>query len=887
LSVTINNSNYNVQEKILEIAKNYFNLEDTNLLKIGLFGYITEVSAQLIRDGVFHRDFLYNEMFLNTANLPASIYNHAKNHNYNIGLSTPARIKALFSFPKQDLINLGTYNYDNNKRLVNISIGLTQDDVFYAGDYSFLVLAPITIVATPNNSQNNYSITATYNTTDTLFSEFSSPYIKSWSLVEDNIEWVVLSLDLVQVIKTSNQFSVYSEDISENLLYNIEFEGQLAAFTINYNHSSLNSMTGVEIPAYFDSLIIPEDEMYCYYSYPSESELQIFFSGLPNTFYPKFNSDLKINVYTTQGSSGNFSYTDNLSLIFSKENNQFEKATILITPITDSAGGTDRPTLKQIKTGIIQDNLLRNNLITDTDLNLFFNQISTESILNDNLIQFIKKRDDIISRVYTGFVLLKDNNEKIIPTNTIDTIDITQDYLESNDFMISQGTNIIYEKTSDSYRLLTEEEDPDDFLNEANYLLYTIPVLMKVVTEPFPKIIYYRNLITSEHLLEYQYNNSDVIYEFILTNLEVIRNNFENKYYDINLNLNTTLDKNNLNNIKIRAIIRTDDVIYGYFDFEWKENFDYNYKIYTLDIFDSNGNILINNPIVNTNPIKDLETGEALEDFYLPEDFYLQISVLYTDETIPATPVDIYKYDDFNLMTDIDEYTTAVVNKSDSVSLHKSLGNIMFSDLYINQEIISATPTDDFIFTIKSIPVVSTKFFNYEANRALFYNLLLAYENIILNNLSRTQNNTNLDLKLYNTFGVSKYWSMPNTPNLPTTFLSLKLAIKFNTTCTSEMEQNIKDFIKDFIESINNSSTTISISNLNRELENNFSNIRYIEYKNINSNTNIQTIKLLYPNMVGLSDEQINNYVPEFINVGSNYDSDGIPISRIEIEIIN
>ena len=47
-------SKYDIYEKLLDIAKNYTDTENTDYLKTGLFGYITESTAML--DEIFKRE---------------------------------------------------------------------------------------------------------------------------------------------------------------------------------------------------------------------------------------------------------------------------------------------------------------------------------------------------------------------------------------------------------------------------------------------------------------------------------------------------------------------------------------------------------------------------------------------------------------------------------------------------------------------------------------------------------------------------------------------------------------------------------------------------------------------------------------------------------------
>ena len=68
----ISSSKKEIYTKLLDIAEKYTDIKNTDFLKTGLFGYITESMAMMIRDSSYHKTMLYNESFLNTAVIPKS-----------------------------------------------------------------------------------------------------------------------------------------------------------------------------------------------------------------------------------------------------------------------------------------------------------------------------------------------------------------------------------------------------------------------------------------------------------------------------------------------------------------------------------------------------------------------------------------------------------------------------------------------------------------------------------------------------------------------------------------------------------------------------------------------------------------------------------------------
>ena len=122
------------------------------------------------------------------------------------------------------------------------------------------------------------------------------------------------------------------------------------------------------------------------------------------------------------------------------------------------------------------------------------------------------------------------------------------------------------------------------------------------------------------------------------------------------------------------------------------------------------------------------------------------------------------------------------------------------------------------------------------------------------------ENNTIIDVKLFNTYGVSKYF------DIDTVDLRLKLTMALNINTNKLLEEEIKVFIAQYIESCNiTTEKRFSYSNLVRLLETNFPQIKYIKFFTINGG-NIQSMKQVKYLDASLEDLPIT-YVPEFLNV--------------------
>lgn len=874
--IKINNTSYNIEEDWLGVAKKYFNMDDNslNLLKSGLFGYTNEIASNEIKNNTYHRNVLYDEHFINTASMPQSIYNFAKLYNYSVDTATPSHMRINFSVRKSDLINSRFKNEltekgkisSNGKRTFEIT--LNNEFVFSIKNFKFLLPYPVQILLKETNKAGDYAITARYKMNDANFPFFDkqTPYIKVWTDSFNGDKYLFFGLDLFQLSKNTQQFSVMSEDISDNLFYTFEYTEQLAYFNVYYTYKGERTL----LKQYFNNTFNPpDDEKFCYYTFLDDNKLQISFSSLPNNFRPRFNSSLDIEVFTTAGKGGNFSYNGNV--LFNFNNNDFEKMPVYVNALTDASGGQDKPDITTVKNKTIQELLVRKNLIIDTDLDLFFNNINTMNNVNNSKITFVKKRNDVINRLYSCFLLLRDGEKKVLPTNTCPTISVSlEEYLMKNSFCIPDNTVVIYDYTNNSYKFDFDFESkvtsnngniPIEYSDNNRYLIYSLPYLIKIEESPILKALYYKTNVTQDAVLSYKNVNNRIIENFIINELNLNKSALSSDTYKLNLSLNTTVSSINIDTlIKIRCILKNKEgKTYGYIDFKRKSLDGYEYEaILATNNKISNNQINIYNSIYDVNGShlpSDIITNCMMDEFITVE-----VGVLYKDNDTKE------KYGDFIKMKDIDDYATAVVFETIvPLRLFSNLSNIMDSNV---KPIISGPKTT---MDIKNIPLIEYKYFKKRYFDV--YKILDIYNDLLLDNIQRLESNTNIDIKLYNSYGPSKFYytskkitgDVVKYNYIRRTDVPLDFVIHLNAILTDREDLSIKQFISEFIESCNDDNL-VPISNLIRLLEQNFDIIRYIEFGGIAGDKS-QKIESTFESISELTKQEIIDYVPEYINL--------------------
>jgi hypothetical protein len=224
-----------------------------------------------------------------------------------------------------------------------------------------------------------------------------------------------------------------------------------------------------------------------------------------------------------------------------------------------------------------------------------------------------------------------------------------------------------------------------------------------------------------------------------------------------------------------------------------------------------------------------------------------------------------YPYSD---MEDLSNFTSAV----------RFEGNMEFSFFTIMNEMISATislsDSNNYKYsdinryaTIKGLPVVGKHYiYNYNVFQDLF-NTLDTYYLLLTSNFDKLENNTNVNVKFYNTYGPSTYLSCNRID------IGLDLIIKLVGSYSNDLDYNIKKFIMNFVENTNDTDNSVlAISNLIKELEDNFEDIKYIRFNGFNCDDG-QVITNSCPSYSEMTKEQLINYIPEYLNITLGQDT--------------
>ena len=148
------------------------------------------------------------------------------------------------------------------------------------------------------------------------------------------------------------------------------------------------------------------------------------------------------------------------------------------------------------------------------------------------------------------------------------------------------------------------------------------------------------------------------------------------------------------------------------------------------------------------------------------------------------------------------------------------------------------------------------------------------YENGTLKWDETNSYTTNGDVKFYNTYGKSTNFTIGEGKEYIATN---NIKIKFSVWLTSGTDSlmagpELKSFIKSYIESINNDGTNdLYISNLIREIENNFAYVHHLKFEGLNDYpTDCQSIINVRISLNDMTKEERRHFVPDLLTVNKN-----------------
>jgi len=818
------------QEGFLDLAGSYLNVADVSTLKSGALGFMIGSMSKAAADGAYHRNVLYRENFLNTAALPASIYNFSKLYDYAIQLAIPSTCRMVLGLYRDDL-----------EAAIGGQVGefrIPQTQQVFMGEIPFIIAGEIVLTLREQNQVSSVYDTSRLNFPLTSSGNVVRTYVLPETGRDGTIRQVVyLEVRVHQTETIQRDFNVVTSDPAETSIFPVPIpEGnQLAGFTVWYSKQG-EAMR--QIPQYFNETQKPADQEYCYFTFDGDGGLEIRFSPVPGEFRPAYNSRLTCRAFVTTGLQGNFQFRGVPTVSFTDSSRR--GMTVLAQLITQPTGGQDRQSLIDVKRGIMSKILTRQSIINEADLSGFLTRVVATERVNGSFVTFVKRVDDVIKRLFRAFLLVRDNTNRVVPTNTIPLqIDATR--LEAQGFTIKPGSLVIYDRGARIYRLAEVEDNAFGKIDDVNSFVYSVPFLMAFRLSPFPRMVYYR--MDADQSIEVDTLPGDVVSSdsFVVDSIALQRNAVFEPRYTVSIPVSATISNDALAaGVVMRVVVlNSDGTRLGYAEALPVQGSNvFRAVLNTGDEFDTESRLKITG-----NSLYDPDTDEVMPVAAIPEDCSLEVELYY--DTGGAGPEgDRFVERGGRFFQLIHVFRTA-----EDPKFYQTLERFAFSDMSIGTT---------GVFSVDSVPVIGASFFLNVAKGQEILNIVGAYHTALADSFDLLHNNTLIDVKFYNTYGPSALLTSERTN------LSLEFSIQAKSGAAADLPARVATYTESFVAASNtNDRSRFSISNLISGLEANFPEIAFIRFVSLNgtSEQNVQTLKL------SSVLEADNKRVPEFLNV--------------------
>lgn len=870
---------YDIKDFALNtLGPKYFPDDVIEGYNVGLLGYSLDMMTVMTEDMFNTVPIVINEMFPNLAQMPDSIYNYASLFQEGGLNAIPASMECVLLLPLDSLITYSESGSDGTYR----KFILDQRTYVYIEDHKFMLDYDIMITLRPY--RKDYIVTCSYlREYNNDISNVNNPYIKYQKYNYNGTKYIALLVNLRQCEKHEYVTRVIDNDRINVTTIQVPFIDQLAGFEVFYRESNDNNLTQLKKRVVNSKAV---KEPFCYYKIKNENLLEITFTTRENYFKPSFNSEIKVEYYTTTGSAGNFElYTGHDVEVYRNYEKYENNSKVPIIAICQSAstGGMDTPDLLELRDKVADCFSTVDSYTTESDLQRHFNSFDNE---NETRVTFIKKRDDIFDRLYTAFSISKDSYGSYYKTNTLQ-LKIYKDQFdhqfEQSDRMLLSPSNMFIYDGDETNTMVKVNKERIEELEQSGEFIYQNPFLMTVSNNGV--VGYYLSNINDKIPLDYEYVNNNSMVQFICNNLYVYRSSITNdNTYKFKIHLTATdidiespmIDENGNDTNRLKVVLAftsKNGKEIAYINCH-KTSFDPEALHYTFEGEVSTDDFISETESLRVYGLKNVSTGNDLVQMVPMTNLKMNIYTFFEYEDSKITHS--YSHlDDFKDTTMTNMYTT----ETNRVELITPMSMLKSHMTWEKDEIGSV------FILIKDVPVI--KWLDVIDDETVeefdrFMSLLSSQYDYMDNIMSQKTNNYSIDMKFYNTYGRSNNFVIGENQEV-LNHVNCSVHFKVCPYVKTEAEQLVRDmkmFIKEYFESVNKENNEgIFISNLIQELENTFSGIRYLKFVSINGYDNdYQSIENSAIDIALLEKKDRIVFVPEYLN---------IELDDIIIDIIN
>lgn len=439
---------YDLTKFVDDMKAKHIDAEDTNALYASTFGYMGEVFASILQNSVIMTSEYSNEIIPTRAKFDRNVLIHAKSLGIGKVEAVPATMKVVLCIPESAVLNnMCNANYLGTENTNDFVVDSRYPIMIEGFEFHIIHDIIISRIETPNlGSERKVTYCAQYKTSNDP-NNWSTEYLPTVGVIKainnDNI--LIVSCTLEQVIYNEIVENIVSDNSITNKTLNFKFDNQLVKFEVEVQEGNNASNPVILTPVYEG--LYNDISKYCYYSYINSNSIRIRFDEA--SYRPRINSKVIIKTWTTNGADANFKYSDDVTCMFTSSNVvSYSNMTITIKQQDEgSVNGINRATVEELQRIIPKERLSRGNVSTLTDLKNYFNSFNVDNAI----LHVFRKEDNLLTRVYYAYALMKDEIGNIIPTNSIPIeIDKPSTTPLHNRIFIESGTQIQYKRAEGS-----------------------------------------------------------------------------------------------------------------------------------------------------------------------------------------------------------------------------------------------------------------------------------------------------------------------------------------------------------------------------------------------------------------------------------------------------
>lgn len=900
--VTNYTSNFDIKQFIQEalIPKAFPDIP-INKLNLGFTGITSEMISQAIEDAHGTAALMMNESFITRAVLPDSIYSEASLFNLGYTFANPSKCEFALQLWLEDIIkfssrvrntNTSRYKLDKNTKLV-------LGDNTYKLDYDIFIDHQFI------DGKRVFNVYYDMSETNSM-SQITNKYVKHQTT---SIGWLVLFVSLREFDRKVDLNTIADNLVTTNSDIKLKWTRQIAGLDLVYVTPQGERLQMKLKTQYTKADVDP----FAWYRFYNDNTILLSFSNNRGYFSPVFNSKIESTIYTCRGAAANFdSYDRKAGVPVQKTGEKYAynaNTRMVALCYGGSTGGLDKGDIELLRTDVILAHNTANVLITDHDLQMWFNRYAKRY---GTKAEFFKRRDDPTGTLFSQFVAITDNTY-VYPTNTL-TIDVNQsefDFINSDadgvnqEFIIKPGHLWEYDDRdgnternrlrmvsgTNGMAMITDEAIPP--ITTERPFMFVNPFFIKIHRDPTISANY-NYLINHTSWPDDMPINTECFYQFQLATFSVERSisrKYNNKYrLQVICVPVVTTDKSmkyvegigedfNIENNNLRLILITRSNIDG----------ETGYIEMTPVELRTGGSILFEASIAVYDNIRsdmmleiDMERTPGMKSLISsgPRAGKVFIDSAETSFHFACMMKDFTGKLTTNLFGNGDFEGYVMANRF--ANAHRDL--TLYQPMTMMRSVVTFTgENNDYNVRASLVPFLKYDVPLDDEKMSYFIRAFDEQYKAMLPIVSKLQGNSSLDFKLFNTYGrSSNYYIGPKDGDdvlwnsdilLDNVYVGIKfrMAVLDRSMYTQTVEAVINE-IKSFFESLNNGDRVdVHVSDLIHIIMENQPNVRYIRFLGFNNyDANKQSIFVKYTDISELTEDQLQPHVPEMIRVDNN-----------------